>query len=159
MSPAALQRRVFGAAIVFSLLAVGGAMTLQHAFDYQPCPWCILQRLIFVAIVITALAGLVPMRAARRVAAALIGALAACGVAAALWQHFVAAASASCDMTLADRIIRGLGVDELWAYAFAPYASCADAAVKVLGVPFEFYSLAVFAAVLGLAIWALTRRA
>ena len=64
--------------------------------------------------------------------------------------------AASCNLTLADRIIRGLGADELWAYGFAPYASCADAAVKLLGVPYEFWSLTLFVAVGIAAIWALT---
>ncbi len=158
MNPAAVQRRVFGATIAVSLAAIGGALVFQHAFDHPPCPWCILQRLIFVAIALAALLGMLPLRAARGAAAGLVGALAACGVAAALWQHFVAAATASCDMTLADRIIRGLGADELWAYGFAPYASCADAAVKLLGVPFEFYSLTLFVAIAAAAAFALSRR-
>ena len=37
--------------------------------------------------------------------------LALSGIAAALWQHFVAAKSASCNLTLADKIISGLRLD------------------------------------------------
>jgi disulfide bond formation protein DsbB len=47
-------------------------------------------------------------------------------------------------MTLADRIVRGAGLDELWPEAFSATASCADAAVNLFGVPYEFYSLALF---------------
>ena len=34
------------AAVCFA--AVAAALVSQYAFDMQPCPWCILQRLIFV---------------------------------------------------------------------------------------------------------------
>ncbi len=66
------------------------------------------------------------------------------GVAAALWQHFVAATSDSCKLTLAERIISGLGLDGSLPEVFQPRASCADAAAKLLGVPYEFWSLALF---------------
>ncbi|HWI10211.1 MAG TPA: disulfide bond formation protein B, partial [Burkholderiaceae bacterium] len=71
--------------------------------------------------------------------------LALCGVAAALWQHFQAAASASCNLTLADKIVSGwLGLDSLLPDVFSARASCADAAVKLFGVPYDFWSLALF---------------
>ena len=84
--------------------------------------------------------------------------LALSGIAAALWQHFVAAASVSCNLTLADRIVGGIGVDALWPQVFAAYASCADAAAKLLGVPYEFYSLTVFVVLAALAAVLLRRR-
>jgi disulfide bond formation protein DsbB len=80
------------------------------------------------------------------------------GVSAALWQHFVAAASVSCNLTLADRIVSGVGVDALWPQVFAAYASCADAAAKLLGVPYEFYSLTLFIVLGALAVVLLRRR-
>ena len=65
-------------------------------------------------------------------------------MAAALWQHFVAAASQSCNLTLADRIISATTLNTLWPDVFEPRASGADAAVSLLGVPYEFWSLALF---------------
>ena len=44
-----------------------------------------------------------------------------------------------------DKVISGLGLDTRWPEAFEVRASCADAAVSILGVPFEFWSLALFA--------------
>ena len=38
--------------------ALGAALVSQHVFDMQPCPWCVLQRLIFVALALAALLGL-----------------------------------------------------------------------------------------------------
>ena len=134
------------AAFVVSLVAVGAALVSQHVYDMQPCPWCVLQRVIFVAIAAAALPGLLIRQPwARRTSSALMGLLAICGMAAALWQHFVAASSTSCNLTLADRIVGGLGLDGLWPEVFAAYASCADAAVKLAGISYEFYSLALYA--------------
>jgi disulfide bond formation protein DsbB len=128
-----------------SLAAVGAALVSQHVFDMQPCPWCVLQRAIFVAIALAALPAIVwPVRASVLASALLADLLATAGVAAALWQHFVAAASDSCKLTLADRIVSGLGLDALAPEVFAPRASCADAAVDLLGVPYEFWSLALY---------------
>ena len=56
----------------------------------------------------------------------------------------MAAASESCNLTLAEKIISGLGLDGSLPEIFQPRASCADAAVKLLGVPYEFWSLALF---------------
>jgi len=94
----------------------------------------------------------------RRLGAALMALLALGGISAALWQHFVAASSTSCNLSLADRIVSGVGVDALWPAVFAPYASCADAAATLLGVPYEFYSLTLFVVLAAVAAWLLRRR-
>jgi protein dithiol:quinone oxidoreductase len=145
------------AAALVSLGSVAVALVSQHVFDMQPCPWCVLQRALFVAVALAALTGaligfLSGWPQVARISAAVVALLALCGAAAALWQHFVAAASASCKLTLADRIMTGLGLDNLAPQVFAAYASCADGAVRLAGVPYEFYSLALFIALLILAV-------
>lgn len=141
-----------------SLAAVAAALVSQHVFDMQPCPWCVLQRVIFVAIAIACAIGLVIRNGlGRGLSAVLLLLLSLSGVAAALWQHFVAAATASCNLTLADRIISGIGLDGLAPEVFQARASCADAAVRVFGVPYEFYSLALFV-IFALAALRLLRR-
>ena len=133
------------AAVLVSLAAVVAALVSQHVFDLQPCPWCVLQRVIFLALALAALPGLLlQQRWTRRLSGLLVLLLAASGVAAALWQHFVAASSSSCNLTLADRIVGGLGLDSLAPQVFAAYASCADAAATLAGIPYEFYSLALY---------------
>ena len=139
-------------ALLLPLAAVGAALVSQHVFDMQPCPWCVLQRVVFVALALAALPALLTRSPlARGLGAALSMALAACGAAAALWQHFVAASTTSCNLSLADRIVSGLGLDSLWPEVFAAYATCADAAVKLAGVPYEVFSLALFVALGALA--------
>jgi disulfide bond formation protein DsbB len=148
------SRTLFGWVGAAALLAVALAWVAQHRFNMQPCPWCVLQRILFLAVaLVCVLVRLSPRRlrvGSNRVGALLVGALGLSGIAAALYQNLFAAKSASCVLTLADRIITGLGLDQLWPDMFEVRASCADAAVRVLGVPFEVWSLALFA----LFVWA-----
>ena len=130
---------------LISLCAVGIALVSQHVYDMQPCPWCSLQRLIFLVIALVAPIGLGWRSTGGRRAVALVTfLLGASGVAAALWQHFVSAASTSCSLTTADRILSFTKLDTLLPEVFEPRASCADAAVDLMGVPYEFWSAALF---------------
>ena len=130
---------------VACVAAVGAALVAQHGFDMQPCPWCILQRVIFLAIaVVCVVAAAWPSRGARGALSAVALVLALCGVASAYYQHVVAAKQGSCNLTLADKIITALGLESLLPALFQVTANCADAAVSVLGVPFEYWSLALF---------------
>ena len=126
--------------------AVGVALVSQYQFDMQPCPWCTLQRLIFLVVGAFALLGLLLPSSGVRKVLTLGGLLFAfAGMASAVWQHFVAAQSDSCKLTLADRIMKSLGLFDLAPSVFAPMASCAEAAVNLLGIPYAFWSLALFA--------------
>ncbi len=124
--------------------SVGLALVSQYQFDMQPCPWCTFQRLIFLLIGAFAVLGLVLSNGIRRVIAAGGLMLAVCGMASALWQYFVAAQSDSCNLTLADRIMQALGLYDHAPQVFAPMASCAEASVTLLGIPYAFWSLFVF---------------
>jgi protein dithiol:quinone oxidoreductase len=107
----------------------------------------VLQRLIFLLIALACGIGLVWRSPLGRRAGAVLGmVLADAGIAAALWQHFKASASASCNLTLADKIIsRWLQLDQALPGVFEARASCADAAVNLLGVPYDVWSLVLFA--------------
>ncbi|MBL8350864.1 MAG: disulfide bond formation protein B [Burkholderiaceae bacterium] len=132
------------------------ALLSQHVWDMQPCAWCVLQRLIFVALALAAGLGLVlPGALGSRIGAALALVLAGLGLATALWHHFVASSSASCNLTLADRVMGATGLDSLLPQVFAAYASCADARVDLAGMPYEFWSGALFTLLGMMALWAL----
>jgi disulfide bond formation protein DsbB len=130
--------------------SVGAALVAQHHFKMEPCPWCILQRILFLAIAVVALlAAALPVGGPGRLSAVLssvlVAGLGVAGGAAALYQNLVAAKLPSCDMTLADRIVSGLGLDAWQPEVFEVRSSCADAAVSLLGVPFELWSFGLFA--------------
>ena len=149
-------RAAFGTVALVSFGAVVAALVTQHVFEMQPCPWCVLQRLIFVTIGFVALAAVAwPSIAMQRAAAFGLLLLGGAGIAAALWQHVVAAKSTSCNLTLADRIMNGSGLPALLPGVFEARATCAEAAVTLLGLPYEFWSLSLFATIAAAAVWRL----
>jgi len=131
-----------------SLCGLAAALASQYVFAMQPCPWCILQRLICVLLVIACVVGLAQDSAlGHRLAGATAMLLALSGVAAAFWQHFEAARTDACVLTLADRILSVYTHLDRWLPSvFAVRASCAQAEVAVLGLPYEFWSLGLFVA-------------
>ena len=140
---------------VLALGSVALAALAQYAFDMQPCPWCVLQRFIYLVVGVLALLAAVLSNMPRRVAIglALLGAL--CGIASALWQQLAAVNENSCDLSLAERITTALQLDRLLPQLFIAYASCADAAVNVLGIPFAVWSCAMFTILALLLAWTL----
>ncbi len=164
MSPASARTLEPLGAAILAASAVAVALISQHRYDLQPCPWCVLQRLVFglgaaVALLEAACVGLQalpPSGMALRAMAGLRLALAASGVGAALWQHFVASATASCNLTLADRLMAFTGLDGWLPDIFQARASCLDAKAQLLGLPYEGWSAALFlllAVLAGRSVW------
>ncbi|WP_243654545.1 disulfide bond formation protein B [Caldimonas thermodepolymerans] len=152
------RNALLGFTCLASFAAVAAALLSQYQFGMLPCPWCILQRFLFVMLgVVAGLAWLLPWRGLKAALAGLAVLLTGAGLAAALWQHFVAARSESCALTFADRVVAALHLESLAPKLFAIQASCADAAVSLLGLPYEAWSGALFA-VLGLACLAAALR-
>jgi protein dithiol:quinone oxidoreductase len=148
-----------GAIATLSLTAVGLALVAQYRFDMYPCAWCILQRVIYLLIAAVCIVGVLLRPAAARMAAAGIALLlCAAGAASAVYQHVVASKLYSCNLTLADKILSALKLESLWPSVLGVTATCADAAVSVLGVPFEYWSLGLFALLGLIALAVLVRR-
>ena len=140
---------------VVALGAVGLAAIAQYAFNMQPCPWCVLQRLIYIVVGVLALVAAALPGIARRlfIGLALLGTLS--GIASALWQQLHAVNEASCDLSLAERIVSGLHLDSLVPQLFIAYASCGDAAVSVLGIPFAVWSCLLYVILALLLAWSM----
>jgi protein dithiol:quinone oxidoreductase len=157
MQPLRINTILWGMAVL-CLAAVGIAVYTQFAFDWRPCPWCILQRIIFVAIAIVCIVtASIRGVASRAVPLVIALVLALLGVASTLWQHFVAAKSASCSLTLADKIIAALHVDDALPSVFSVTGMCADAAVSLWNVPLEFWSLGLYVVMAVLSVRLLVR--
>jgi len=152
------SRRVLLAMAAACVVAEALALVAQHVFDMRPCPWCVLQRVIYLVIAVLCVIGaLLTPPIGRKAAAGIALVFAMLGAASAIYQHVVAAKSFSCNLTLADKIINSLGLESLLPAMFQVTASCADAAVSVLGVPFEYWSLALFVVLAGSAVRPLVR--
>ncbi|PZP36761.1 MAG: disulfide bond formation protein B [Roseateles depolymerans] len=153
--------RVLLALTLFSWGAVGAALIAQHQFGVKPCPWCVLQRGIYLLIGGFSLLGWLaqsrrPLRQAALVAVLL---LCAAGLTAAVFQHEVAAQTESCAMGLADRILGALNLEEAWPPVFMVTAGCAEAAAyKLLGLGYDLWSGLLYAVLGALALFTLSRR-
>lgn len=138
-----LPARALALICLGSLAALGAALLAQHGFGVKPCAWCVMQRGIFLLIAAVAGLGwlLRATRPLRSAALLLLLPLALAGVAAAFFQHEVASKLASCDMTLADRVLSALDLEMAWPAVFMVTASCAEAAAyRLLGLPYEVWS-------------------
>ncbi len=155
--PDRLATRLLAACAVASFGALAIGQVLQHQFGMAPCPWCVLQRLIFVLVGVAAAIGAwaIGARGGRIGAALAVDALATTGMAAALYQHFVASRAEACGLTVADRVIMALSLHEIMPSMFFADAPCSEANLPFLGVPFALWSFAAFATVGALAATAL----
>lgn len=147
-TPSSRTRLLLHLVALLSLAAVGVALVSQYVFDMAPCAWCVFQRLIYIGIAVACWLGLALGRARPvlgRVAAGCAALLALGGVAAAWYQHDVAAQMFSCAQTFADRFMVQSGLDAGLPWLFGIYATCMDARVEVLGIEYALWSLALFA--------------
>lgn len=128
------------------LVAWGGvllALASQHLGGLEPCPWCIVQRVAYLAVGLFALiAAVIPRpRALRWLFLGLSALSAVGGLAAALHQHFVAAQTSSCAFTAADRWISWSGLADWMPSVFSATASCDEANAPMLGLPYSLWSM------------------
>lgn len=142
-----LPRGVLALVALACITAVGGALVAQHVFGMLPCPWCIFQRVLYLAIAVVALIGwAAPVCAVTVVTSGLVLALSVGGIASAVFQHQVAAKDSSCTFTLADRFLSATGLETAVPWLFQVTATCAEAAsARLLGQPFEVWSGLLFA--------------
>jgi disulfide bond formation protein DsbB len=131
---------------VLSLSSVAIALVSQYVFDMQPCAWCVFQRLLYLIIGFFALGLSIaqPARVRTALGSASIAAIAITGVTAAWYQEKVAANTFSGAQTLADQIMTKSGLDSAAPWLFGIYASCMDARIKLLGIEYAWWSLAMF---------------
>ena len=139
--------RLLAVIALLCLAAVSIALVSQHVFGMQPCAWCVLQRLIFLAIAAICIGGLLLGRhraVVHRIAALLALALSVGGALAAWYQYTVAANLFSCDMTFADRLMVNSGLDAHLPWLFGIFASCMDARVDLFGLEYALWGLGLF---------------
>lgn len=144
---------------VIATAALGFALVAQVFWHMRPCPWCTLQRLIFAAVELASLFGVLLGLIISGVGAprdrlipllelgfsGLVFALALTGVAAASWQAFGPIDPAGCSLTLADRIVQSTTLDVRLPLIFSATANCDEANVPLLGIPFAVWSMLTFA--------------
>ncbi|TXH47481.1 MAG: disulfide bond formation protein B [Burkholderiaceae bacterium] len=126
--------------------ALGLALAGEHWYGMLPCAWCILQRMVYIVMGLLALvAAAMPDRRLNVAGLWLTLPASAFGIWSAWQQHLAATGQGmSCDLSLADKIINASGLAEVAPDVFSVWALCADAAVSVLGIGFDFWSMTMF---------------
>ena len=152
------NRQIFSLIAVTALAAVGFALSTQHLLGMHPCIWCVFQRLVCFVIVGMAMIGaLSANRHAQTVSGLLVTLTSAIGIAAAIAQHRAVLEQDSCALSVADKVISGLGLDVAIPFVFEPEATCVEAAATLLGVPYEFWTLLLFSGLAIVAVYSVLR--
>lgn len=141
-----LEIKLLRAISILSIGSVAFALISQYVFDMQPCAWCVFQRLLYLIIGVVALMLTLgsPNQVRLSIGAAGIIATAIAGVTSAVYQEKVAANTFSCAQTVADQLMTKSGLDAAAPWLFGIYASCMEARVKLLGIEYAWWSMAMF---------------
>lgn len=143
----------------FGLVAAG--MELQNLMRLAPCPLCIFQRLVYMAIGVVALLGAIAP-AGRLLWSALIAALAAGGVAVAghqTWMQAFPHLATECsysDPNAIERLVDWLGM--AWPSLFLATGFCTGRDWEFLGLSLANWSLLISAGIAGYAALLFVRR-
>ncbi len=147
-----LEKKIWWLISFLCSAGVGIALVSQHAFDMQPCAWCVFQRLLYLILAVVAAFAAISQGLITRLVCAMLGlSLTIAGVLAAWFQAQVASQTFSCAQSLADLLMTQTGLETAIPALFGIYASCMDARVKLFGLEYAYWSLLLFA-LLGLLV-------
>lgn len=133
--------------IALLMLALGLALYSQHALGMQPCPWCVIQRLLMLISLLlsTIMLGSVGLAIALALPALAHLMVQAAGLSASLYQALVASQDSQCALGLADQILMASGLEQHWPWMFAAATSCAEASqASFFGISFPWLAFGLF---------------
>jgi disulfide bond formation protein DsbB len=143
------------AAVSFAL--IGAALYLQHAKDMLPCPLCVIQRYLFLAIGVCSLLGAFAGKIKAGAALALLGALGGLGV---VGKHLYVLAHPgfSCGIDPMETVLNKIPTATMLPWLFRADGLCENATDTLFGLSIPQWS-AVWFAILALSLaWVLARR-
>ena len=152
MSSNTSARLTFAAISVACVMLLSTAYFLQYGpGQQQPCPLCILQRYVYLAIAVVALlaAAVGPGRVVAMVCAGTLAGLAVTGAALASWQLSKGNSMANCQSDPVGQFVYNLPMRSWWPEFLAAYGGCADKWPPIFGFSIPLWSLIWFA---GLAV-------
>lgn len=144
---------------VISLSLVGFALYLQHVKGQMPCPLCVIQRYVFLALALVCFVFAAMPRGATRLGASLgvLTALGGAGVAG--WHVWVKAhPSVSCGIDPLETSLNKFPTAELMPFVFKADGLCSAEYPDILGLSNPQWSLVWFATFALILIWAALRR-
>ena len=143
-------RTIFSLISAVCVALLVAAYYLQYSQGQQPCPLCILQRYVYLAIAVVALlaATVGPARVGAMVVAGVLGLFAAVGAGLAIWQVSKGDTMASCLTDPVGEFVYALPMRGWWPEFLAAYGGCADKYPPIFGVSVPLWSLICFLALL-----------
>ncbi|HEX6829097.1 MAG TPA: disulfide bond formation protein B, partial [Burkholderiales bacterium] len=156
--------------VVFLVIAVScfglmgfGAFWLQGKLGLLPCPLCVVQRIAYLAVGLTALAAAVlgpTRRWAVRFWGVLMGGFALAGLVVALRNAWITyfPQSMDCGISPEERFLNALALAQWWPGMFEANGDCADVKWKFLTLSIPEWSALCFAGLLAVSLWLVLRR-
>jgi disulfide bond formation protein DsbB len=143
------------AATCFAL--VGAALYLQHVNDMLPCPLCVIQRYLFLAIGFCSLLGAVGDKLRLGAGLALLGALGGLGV---VGKHLYVLAHPgfSCGIDPMTTVLNKIPTATLLPWLFQADGLCEDARDTLIGLSIPQWSAVWFVILTAALVWILARR-
>jgi disulfide bond formation protein DsbB len=143
------------AAVCFAL--IGAALYLQHAKDMLPCPLCVIQRYLFLAIGVCSLLGALGDKIKAGAALALLGALGGLGV---VGKHLYVLAHPgySCGIDPMETALNKIPTATMLPWLFRADGLCENALEKLFGLTIPQWSALWFVLLFVTLLWVLARR-
>lgn len=151
------NRNVLLAIAFVSFGMIGAAMYLQHVLFLMPCPLCVIQRYLFIAIGLAALVGAFTSKPKLAAGVGLLAALGGLGVAVKqLW--ILAHPGLSCGIDPMETVLNRIPTAEFMPWLFYAEGLCQDATEKFMGLQIPVWSCIWFAILsIGMA-WTMLRK-
>ncbi|TFW32682.1 disulfide bond formation protein B [Massilia horti] len=143
------------AAVSFAL--IGAALYLQHVQDMLPCPLCVIQRYLFLAVGVCALVGAASGKIRAAAGLALIGALGGLGV---VGKHLYVLAHPgfSCGIDPMETALNKIPTATMMPWVFRADGLCENAQGTLLGLSIPQWSAVWFTILTLSLVWVLARR-
>jgi disulfide bond formation protein DsbB len=145
-------------AIAFASFAlIGVALYLQHVKDLLPCPLCVIQRYLFLAIGVCSLVGAFAGKIRLGAGLALLGALGGLGV---VGKHLYVLANPgfSCGIDPMETILNKIPTATMLPWLFRADGLCEDARDTLIGLSIPQWSAVWFVLLTAALLWVLARR-
>ena len=152
------SRSILRAIALVCLALVGVALYLQHAQNMLPCPLCVIQRYLFIAIALCCAVGAYGGKPRLGAGLGLIGALAGLGV---VGKHLwvLAHPGLSCGIDPMETALNKIPTATMLPWLFKADGLCEDARDTLFGLSIPQWSAVWFVLVTGVLIYLLVRRA
>ncbi|XLZ68541.1 disulfide bond formation protein B [Massilia sp. SR12] len=151
------NRNVLLAIALVSFGMIGAAMYLQHVLYLMPCPLCVIQRYLFIAIGLAALVGAFTSKPKLGAGAGLLAALGGLGVAG-KQLYVLSQPSLSCGIDPMETMLNKVPTAEYLPWLFYAEGLCQDAKEKFMGLQVPVWAFIWFGILALVTAWALLRK-